>query len=281
MLAILGVQMTDIDRKPPVGSAERWAYDYLTSTTLEEKLMPPPPPKAWADSAPPRLPSRPGRPPQFALVSRAQKTPGRDALRIPERRARLLHTFLHHELQAAELMCWAALAFPSSPKAFRKGLLAICQDEIRHMAMYGEHLATLGFSVGDFPVNDWFWQRVPSARTPAQFVAVMGLGFEGANLDHTQRFAARFRDVGDQAGARIQEHVGKEEIPHVAFGAHWFAQLHGPLTFDAWRTALPAPLSPLLMRGRPLHRDARLQAGFPSDFVRELDRWQPEDTRSS
>lgn len=267
---------------PPPGTVERWAYDYVTTDVLAAKLAPGPVPAEWAESSAGLwVPERPGRPEGFTAAQRGPKTPGRDALRVPERRAGLLHTFLHHELQAAELMCWAILAFPQTPRAFRKGLLGICQDEIRHMAMYGEHIAALGFEVGSFPVNDWFWQRVPAARTAAEFVAVMGLGFEGANLDHTQRFAARFRAVGDVEGARLQELVGQEEIPHVAFGAHWFAKLQGPLTFDSWQAALPAPLSPLLMRGRPLNRPARQQAGYPLTFLQELERWEPSDAPSS
>ena len=38
---------------------------------------------------------------------------------------------------------------------------------------------------------------------------------------------------------------------------------------------LPAPLSPMLMRGHPLQRKARLAAGFPEDFLDQLDAWQP------
>lgn len=60
--------------------------------------------------------------------------------------------------------------------------------------------------------------------TPAQFVVVLGVGFEGANLDHTLRFAERFRAIGDEAGARLQERVGEEEIPHVRFALRWLAR---------------------------------------------------------
>ena len=146
--------------------------------------------------------------------------------------------------------------------------------------MYAEHIAELGFAFGDFPVNDWFWQRVPAAQSPASFVAVMGLGFEGANLDHTRRFAQRFRRAGDERGARLQEQIGAEEIPHVAFGAHWFAQFAGQLDFESWAEALPRPLSPMLMRGRPCNREARLRAGFSEAFLEQLDQWQPDASGS-
>ncbi len=89
------------------------------------------------------------------------------ALASPQKRAHLLHTFLHHELQAAELMCWAVLKFRDTPPSFRRGLLSICQDEIRHMRLYSDQIERLGFKVGDFPVRDWFWSALLVRRAPS------------------------------------------------------------------------------------------------------------------
>lgn len=258
---------------PPDGTVERWAWDYVLATSLEDKLSPPPLPDEWEVRPPPRRLSSPGRPPELRIVDRADKTRG---LRSPRGRARALHTFFHHELQAAELMAWALLAFPETPLAFRRGLTRILLDEVRHMRMYAEHVATLGHRIGDFSVRDWFWERVPACANPASFVAVMGLGFESANLEHSATFADRFREVGDEAGAIVQEIVGREEIAHVRFGAHWFRHFAGELSFDAWTRALPPPLSPMLMRGRPIRAELRVHAGQPRSFVEELEAWNPE-----
>jgi uncharacterized ferritin-like protein (DUF455 family) len=190
-----------------------------------------------------------------------------------------LHTFWHHELQAAELMCWAVLAFPETPGAFKRGLINICQDEIRHMQLYAAAIESLGCTLGDFPVRDWFWQRVPAARSAASFLAVMGLGFEAGNLDHTQRFAQQFRAFGDEAGACLQELVEREEVPHVAFAAHWFRRFEGELSFAKWCEELPAPLSPMVMRGDPLNRSARAVAGLDVPFLDALEQWQPSFTK--
>jgi uncharacterized ferritin-like protein (DUF455 family) len=187
-------------------------------------------------------------------------------------RASLCHTFLHHELQAAELMAWAILAFPDTPAAFRRGLLAILRDEVRHMTMYAEHMESLGLPYGALPVTDWFWERVPQATTPAHFVATMGIGFEGGNLDHAARFAGLFRAAGDLRGAALQERVAEEEVPHVRFGVHWFKAFCGGLAFDEWRRYLPSPLTPRVMRGHPMDRAARLRAGLPGEFVDALAR---------
>ncbi len=208
-------------------------------------------------------------------MARHLKTPRPGALRDPQRRAQLLHTFLHHELQAAELMAWALLAFPEAPLGLRRGLLRILDDEVRHAGLYGAHLARLGSHVGAFGVRDWLFERVASVESPASFAAVMGVGFEGGNLDHSVRFTAQLRAAGDEEAARIQELVGLEEVAHVRFAVRWFEALGGPLTFERWEDALPPPLSPWVLRGRPVARNARRRAGLSDDFLDALEAYEP------
>lgn len=266
---------------PPDGTLERWAYDYVTTCSLLHKCAPPPLPEASRAHPPLRVPS-PGRPPELTSCWAKYKAPRSPAaLADPKKRAHLLHTFWHHELQAAELMCWAVLAFPDTPPAFRRGLLRICLDEVRHMALYAQAITRLGFSLGDFPVRDWFWQRAPASASAVSFIALMGLGFEAGNLDHSVRYEAMFRAAGDEECAALQALVGREELSHVAFGAHWFRQLSGALDFARWRAALPAPLSPMVMRGRPLARAARREAGLDEHFLDELEAWQPAESPGS
>ena len=97
---------------------ERWAWDYVRADTLAAKLAPPPRPTAW-ESAPPARDVRAGRPAELTPIERPPKTPRPGALVDPAKRAQLVHTFFHHELQAAELMLWALLAFPDAPRPFR------------------------------------------------------------------------------------------------------------------------------------------------------------------
>ena len=66
----------------------------------------------------------------------------------PESREQAVMELLH-ELQAAELMAWALLAFTDAPHEFRSGLLRIAGDEIRHMRLYREQIERLGHAVGD------------------------------------------------------------------------------------------------------------------------------------
>jgi uncharacterized ferritin-like protein (DUF455 family) len=260
----------------PSADIEAWAEHYVTSAELSVKLAPPPPPRSFrAQMAPLRI-TAPGRPRELRVARRGERTPKQEALENPHYRARTLHAFLHHELQAAELMCWAILAFADAESEFRRGLLAICLDEIRHMALYAEHIRGLGCDVGDFGVRDWFWKRVPSCRTKLEFVAVMGMGLEAANLEYAPDFARRFRLAGDEQGARIQERIAAEEVAHVGFATRWFARWTGGCDFAAWAAQLPAPLSPWVMHGNPIADDARRRAGMSADFIAQLRAYVPE-----
>jgi uncharacterized ferritin-like protein (DUF455 family) len=256
---------------------EDWARDYIAAETLAEKLAPPPPPSAFAERAISLRVAGPGRGKGFLVSPSGEKSSGKSQLRSPERRASLIHRFLHHELQAAELMAWAVLAFPETPPAFRRGLLGILGDEIRHMNLYAKYLIDRGKDPASFPVRDWFWERVPTVLTPEQFCATMGMGLEAANLDHAARFARRFREAGDEEAAQIEEIVGREEIPHVMFATRWYERFTNdrPSSFDTWARHLPAPLSPMLMRGPELDRAARIEAGATAAFVDALERWTP------
>lgn len=256
----------------------RWALEYVASTSLATKLDPPEPPRVPEPALGTlERPRSPGRPPELRVVPRA-KGP-RPPFTTREKRAHALHTFFHHELQAAELMASALVAFPETPRAFRVGLLRVLFDEIRHMRAYREGMAALGYSVGDFPVRDWFWERLGDTPSPAAFVATMGVGFEGGNLDHATRFAKAFDDVGDPASASIVRRVGEEEVVHVRFALHWLARFleKARIDFDDFARAIPPPLTPSVMRGPTLDRDLRGRAGLDAEFLSAFDAFVVEN----
>lgn len=261
---------------PPAGTVERWSFDLVHARDVEAKLAARPPDldddRSWEPDPKERRAVAPGRGAGFEVVERSPAAPRISALANPRARAQLFHTFAHHELQAAELFAWAVLAFPSTPRAFRAGLVRLAREELAHLRLYRAHLLELGLDYGALPVRDWFWERVSTCATPLQFVALQGLGLEGANLEHTARYAARFREVGDEAGAEVLAHVERDEVAHVAFAVRWFAQFAGaPLDFDRWSASLPPPLTPALLQGRPLNRAARARAGLDAEFLARLE----------
>jgi uncharacterized ferritin-like protein (DUF455 family) len=255
---------------------EAWAERYIRSAELSHKLAPPAPPRVFRAAATPLRVSEPGRPPELRVARRGERTPKQEALEAPHYRARTLHAFWHHELQAAELMCWAILAFPEAEPEFRRGLLGICLDEIRHMNLYAEHIRALGSRLGEFGVRDWFWKRVPSCASPLEFVAVMGMGLEAANLEHAPNFAARFRLAGDETGALVQERIAAEEVAHVGFATRWFGRWTGGCDFERWAAHLPPPLSPWVLHGQPIAEEARRRAGMSEAFLQQLAAYVPE-----
>lgn len=203
-------------------------------------------------------------------------------MRSPAGRADLLHRLLHHEVQAAELMAWAVLAFPETDRAFRRGLLGIVGDELRHARGYRDLLAEYDVRYGELPVRDWFWERVAQCASPRQFVALMGLGLEGANIDHTQRFAHAFRSVGEERAAAFFEQVGSEEEGHVRFALHWFRVwgdgaagdgegVDGADEFARWAAELVQPLTPTMFRSVPVNRPGRRRAGLDDAFLDRLE----------
>lgn len=265
-----------VESAPPPGTLQAWAYDYILANDFEGKRSPPDVPQALEEPTLCRDVRTPGRPPGLNVSMARPRALRAAGMREPVNRAKLLHKFWHHELQAAELMCWAILRFADAPPEFLFGLSRIAQDEIRHMRMYQTHIEALGFQVGSFPVRDWFWERVPTCETPIAFVALLGMGLEAANLDHTPRFADWFRRVGDEVGAVLQEQVGREEVAHVRFAMRWFKRWTGTDDFESWQRALPPPLTPLLMRGKFVQRPARLKAEMPPAFVDALVDWKPD-----
>jgi uncharacterized ferritin-like protein (DUF455 family) len=249
----------------------------VTSTRLADKVAPAPDgPAALTDRrpGPPLRRSAPGRPPDLEIVpvSRA-KVPSIEGMPDPAQRARILHAFANHELQAAELFAWALLAFPDAPAPFRRGLAAILDDEQRHTRMYIARCEAHGLRFGAQPVSGYFWSKVEHIDSPAAFVCAMSLTFENANLDHTVDYAAAARAAGDEQTAAVIDRVHRDEIEHVRFGWTWLERFkpEGQTMWDAFRSNLTWPLRPLKAKGTVFHPEGRVAAGLDPEFVRLLE----------
>jgi uncharacterized ferritin-like protein (DUF455 family) len=198
----------------------------------------------------------------------------------PAQRARILHGFANHELQAVELFAWALLAFPDAPAAFRRGLLRILAEEQTHVALYLDRLRAHDTAFGDHPVSGYFWGKTDDLGSPVRFVCAMSLTFETANLDHAADHARAARDAGDPATADVLERIARDEVRHVAFGWRWLGRLKRPdrSMWDAYRENVRWPLRPALSRGRTFHPEPRLAAGLDEEFVRRVAAAGPDET---
>ncbi|MGE0869123.1 MAG: DUF455 family protein [Kofleriaceae bacterium] len=263
-------------------NAHDYAREIVTCQSLAGKLASPPDDLELAAPFDAVRIAAPGRPPELAIVAgRHAKVPPLAGMRDPSQRARILHALANHELQAIELFAWAVLAFPDTPIAFRRGLLAVLADEQRHLQLYQERLVALGSTFGAEPVTGHFWNKLDHLSGPIEFVCTMALTFENANLDFASDYAAAARACGDDATAAALERVHADEIRHVHFGWVWlkrFAQTSDHQPFDPWRAYLAHvryPLGPKRARGARFDREARRRAGLDEAFIEELAAIEP------
>ena len=230
--------------------------------------------------------AEPARSPTLRMQPGAEPLPRLGQLHDPEARALCLERFAHHELQAIELFAWMLLAFPDpalSP-GLRRALLLTLEEEQRHLRLYLDRLAAHGWWLGRSPLSDYLWQHhegVLRARDPAlAFLCAMGLTLEQANLDFTLLYRDGFRQVGDSESAQVLQTVHTDEIRHVRVAMHWLRRLKDPACsdVDAYRAAVPFPLSAARAKGRRFDLVARRRAGLSDDFIAHVRAARPYTT---
>ncbi|HVJ82040.1 MAG TPA: DUF455 family protein, partial [Planctomycetia bacterium] len=119
---------------------------------------------------------------RFQHGKRGAKMPSDESLGDERCRGAAHHIMANHELQALEAMAWTLLAFPEAPKAFRRGLAQILQEEQEHARWHAERAAELGVPFGSRRVAGYVWRRTTTATTPLEYLACLPLTFEQSNL---------------------------------------------------------------------------------------------------
>lgn len=245
----------------------------LSADTLEEKLLTP---STLTDEKPgtPLLWETPTRPlgMEFKRHSRKEKLPKFFEHNDPDKRAVCLHRFAGHELLAVEIMAYALLAFPNAPKHFRKGLANTLKEEQEHVRLYMQRLSELGVKFGDMPLYKHFWAYTKFLHTPLEYISVMSLTFEMANLDFAPVYEKSFIENGDINSALLMRRIFEDEISHVSFGANWLKKMKSPneSSWDCWRNHTPYLLPVARAKGSPFLEEPRLKAGIPEDWIEEM-----------
>lgn len=255
-----------------------FAESILFEPSLERKLVTPL--AGFTDSTPgPALvsvPQSPGRPPELLLPTekhqKSKHKPRFNQFESERERGLTLHAFANHELLALELMALALLRFPDAPTSFRMGLARTMLDEQKHLRLYQKRMQALGVTLGEAPVNRFFWDCLKDMTSPLAFVARMSLTLEQANLDFATHFEQVFRSLGDVETAQILAEVHQDEIGHVKHGVIWFNRWRNPnqSEWEAYREQLQMPLSPIRAKGPVFQTEARLAAGLSADFIETL-----------
>lgn len=250
-----------------------WAVSILGADTLEGKLWAP---EKLTDIQPgsPMEWNEPTRPTQlrFQKVKKEGKLPPFHDHHKPESRAACLHRFAGHELLAVEIMAYALLKFPDAPSHFRRGLAHTLKEEQEHVRLYLLQLKRLGVSFGDLPLYRHFWCHTPYLNSPIEYVSVMSLTFEMANLDFAPMYGQSFEKHGDKEAGALMARILKDEIAHVSFGWRWLQKFKSPelSDWDAWKEAQSPLLTPKRARGFVIHEEHRKQAGVSSQWIESL-----------
>lgn len=249
-----------------------YAQKILLGTSLEDKFFD----LAidWTDWKQFELPKLPGRTGRLTLSDKQFKFPKSNRLNENDKKAMALHSFANHELLAIEMMAAAILVYPhhsDEDVRFKKGILSTLRDEQKHLNLYIQRMNELGYEFGDFPLNDFFWRQMEKLKTAPQYMAMMALTFEAANLDFAQYYARVFRSFEDFKTAKILETVLEDEISHVAFGSHWMKKWReDKKLWEYYLSCLPGPITPSRSKGIDFDPSIHSKAMNDDEFIFSL-----------
>jgi uncharacterized ferritin-like protein (DUF455 family) len=218
------------------------------------------------------LPALPQRNQEIAFQSHRTskwKLPNRLQMERPEIRGELLHFFANHELLAIEAMAYAILRWGHQRERFCQDTYRVILQEQEHFRLYQGRMKELGVEFGALPRNDFFWRVIQQLDHFEQYLAVMPLTFEQANLDYAKHFQGLFSEIGDGASADIMQRVYLEEIGHVAQGVKHLLKT----TNDQWAAYchhLPSHVSPTRAVGLNFDESGRRRAGLGEEFIRKV-----------
>ena len=179
-------------------------------------------------------------------------------------RAALVHAITHIEFNAINLAWDAVYRFRDMPDEFYHDWVHIAKEEADHFQLLSNHLHSLGYNYGDFNAHNGLWEM--AKRTSHDVLVRMALVprvLEARGLDVTPSMIERLRKAGDERAVEILEIILRDEIGHVEIGTRWFdflCQRRG-LNREVTFFNLLAVYMQGSIRG-PLHREARLKAGF-------------------
>lgn len=251
------LRCTEVDRK--LDLAQRLAADWRAGV-LRRTPGGPVPPLHEA--------GRPQRPVLVAPDGLAQRR-----IATPLGHAALIHAVAHIEFNAINLACDAVFRFRNLPDGFYTDWSRVAAEEAYHFSLLAERLAQLGHAYGDFPAHNGLWDLAQrTAHDPLLRMALVPRVMEARGLDVTPGMMTRLAAIGDQATVAILEIILRDEVGHVEAGSRWFRYLCGQRGIDPEETYF-ALLEEHLGNGIrcPLHRPARLSAGFTESELGRLE----------
>ena len=213
----------------------------------------------------------PGRPARPYLV---------DPRNLPRRRfndvkgsAALLHAITHIEFNAINLALDAVYRFRDMPTGYYADWLRVADDEARHFVLLQNRLQAIGFGYGDFDAHNGLWDMaVRTAHDVLVRMALVPRVMEARGLDVTPGMIDKFLSIGDRDSAEVLRIIMDEEVGHVEIGSRWFHYLCDQRQLPREQTYVS--LMQQYAKGKvkpPLHRQARLAAGFSEQELQYLE----------
>lgn len=251
----------------------QWAQGILEATKLEGKLFSP---QNLTDLAPglPLIIDEPKRPINMAFSKRGQKNkiPPFQEHKDPEKRAICLHRFAGHELLAVEIMAYVLLAFPEAPPSFRFGLAHTLKEEQGHVRLYQDRMKDFGLNFGDLPLYRHFWIHTKFIKSPQEYISMMSLTFEMANLDFAPIYGESFGKAGDLKSKALMDKILHDEIAHVRFGHRWLDKMKNKedTLWEAYEKSLPPLLSPKRAKGFYVIEEHRKKCGLSDQWIENI-----------
>ncbi|RMH60867.1 MAG: DUF455 family protein [Zetaproteobacteria bacterium] len=199
--------------------------------------------------------------------------------RVPKRgfasregRAALMHAIAHIEFNAINLALDAVVRFAGMPERYYRDWLKVAHEEVYHFELVRAHLRHLGMEYGDLPAHGGLWEMCErTADDVLHRMAIVPRVLEARGLDVTPTIRQKLFAAGDANAANILSIILRDEVGHVATGSRWFRYLCDQRGHD------PASRFQHLLRTHfpqgvhgPFNLEARQQAGFTSDELRQL-----------
>lgn len=187
-------------------------------------------------------------------------------------RATLIHAILHIEFNAINLALDAVYRFRDMPDDYYSDWLKVASEEAYHFSLLEKRLKDLGCAYGDMPAHNGLWEMV--IKTDHDVLTRMALVprvLEARGLDVTPGMMKRLLEAGDTDSVDILKIILHDEIGHVAIGSRWFKYCCEKRRINPENTFRELLLK-YMGRGLsgPLHREARLQAGFSQSEIDDL-----------
>ena len=215
--------------------------------------------------------TEPGRPAKPSLID--PRHLARRSLNTAQGHAALIHAIAHIEFNAINLALDAVYRFRQMPRAYIDDWLKVADEEAYHFQLVREHLNSLGYDYGDFDAHNGLWEMAQrTAHDSMVRMALVPRVMEARGLDVTPGIIERLRAAGDDKAVEVLNIILRDEVGHVEIGTRWFHYLCDERHLPRQETF--EQLFNQYTKGRirlPLHRSARLQAGFSEEELSYLE----------